>query len=84
MRSKRQMTTEDIPSMYESKTSEELDRDLAEITLDCEFLDAQVQSDLGSYSAAELMMAQEKISHFKRKAGAIRMELETRESKSAK
>jgi len=71
------MAIEDASSS--DSTTEELDRDLAEITNDIQFLEEQLECDLASYSLEQLTKAQEKVAGFKKKADLIRVELERRE-----
>jgi hypothetical protein len=60
------------------RTSEELDRDLAEVSMDIEFLTAQVKLDMESYSPDNLEAAYGKISEFDRKRKLIEFELQNR------
>jgi hypothetical protein len=57
---------------------EELDRDHAEICAEIDFLDSQIQCDLGNYSPVQLLAAQGKIAHFKQKAEILKIELDER------
>ena len=61
-------------------SSTELDRDLAELSIEIAFLENQVQADLGSYSSEDLELAYEKISHFRQRAEILRVELSKRAS----
>jgi len=65
--------------LYRTKTgrlsTEELDRDFAEISAEVDFLEEQVRCDFGSYSPKVLMMAREKISLYKKKAEILKIEL---------
>ena len=72
------MAIEDFPSA--DSTMAELDRDLAEITNEIQFLEDQLQCDLGSYSPEQLMRGREKIADFKKKAESIQVELERRKA----
>jgi len=56
--------------------SELLERDLAELLNDIQFLEAQVDCDIGSYSMKELEKAKEKIAKLKQKADIIKFELQ--------
>jgi hypothetical protein len=60
-------------------SSEILDRDLAELSNDIEFLEIQVDSDPGGYTLKELHSAREKISGLREKAEICRAELRNRE-----
>jgi hypothetical protein len=60
---------------------ENIDRDLAELSHEIEFLEAQVEVDLGSYSPEQLARAYGKIAHLKRRAEILKIELNTRNSK---
>ena len=62
-------------------TSEELDRDLAELNHEIQFLEEQMRVDIGSYPPAELERANAKIVHFKQKAEILKMEISSRKSK---
>jgi len=57
-----------------------IDRDLAEISHEISFLEAQVSADPGSYSEAGLKMAGARISRFKRKSEILKAELARRGS----
>lgn len=59
---------------------EELDRDLAEIACEIDFLEAQLSCDLRSYSPEALMEAREKISRFKKRAQILDIELGKRKN----
>jgi len=61
--------------------SERIDRELAEVSHEIEFLESQVIADIGSYSPEELKRANEKISHFKQRAEIFRIQLNLRSSK---
>ena len=56
-----------------SEPPHELERDLAEITFEVSFMEAQVKSEIG-YTPAELEIANEKISVLKRKAVILKLE----------
>jgi len=58
---------------------EVLDRDLAELSGDIQFLDAQIDVDLGSYKPEQLEKAIEKTTLLKLKAEIIVLELKSRE-----
>jgi len=58
-----------------------LDRDLAEVSLEVNFLEEQVRADFGSYSPVALLRAKEKISLFNQKAEILNIELRRRTSK---
>jgi len=55
---------------------ESLDKDLAELSYDIQFLDAQLNADLQSYAPVELARATEKISLLRQKAEIIVLELD--------
>ena len=57
----------------------ELDRDLVDLCADVEFLESQIECDLGSYSPSELVTAHEKVSKFKIRREILKMELENRQ-----
>jgi hypothetical protein len=61
----------------------ELDRDVVEISIEIEFLEIQVECDLGSYTPKDLLAAYEKISHYKQKAEILKTELANRSSLTA-
>ena len=63
-------------------SAEELDRDFAEVSLEIEFLEAQVQSELESYSPVALKHAENKILVLKRKAENLKNEIEMRKKQS--
>jgi len=56
-------------------SSQQLEKDLAGISGDVEFLNAQVEADLRSYSPVELEKSEEKISRLRQKADIIKFEL---------
>jgi len=55
-----------------------LDRDLAENSIEIQFLEDQIRLDVGSYSADELRKANSKVSRLKRRAEIFKIELERR------
>jgi hypothetical protein len=55
-----------------------LDKDLAELLLDIEFVEAQVQVETGKYTPSDLAIAEEKISLLRRKAEIARLEISRR------
>ena len=59
-------------------TVEELNRDVAELSNDINFLESQVQADLTSYSSEELTIALRKIAYRKRKLEILEAELTQR------
>jgi hypothetical protein len=59
-------------------STEELDRDLAEIAHEIEFLSEQVKADIDSYASTELERANQKISSFKQRAEILKIELSRR------
>lgn len=61
-----------------SESPHELERDLAEITFEVSFMEAQVKSEIGDYTPAELEIANEKIWVLKRKAVILKLEYESR------
>jgi hypothetical protein len=67
----------------ESKTVNELDRDLAELKEEINFLEEQLRADSRSYSPIKLKSAVEKISHFKKRAEILEDEM-TRRTKGHK
>ena len=62
----------------ESKSVNELDRDLAELKEEIDFLEEQLRSDSRSYSPIKLKSAEEKISHFKKRAKILEDEMARR------
>lgn len=60
--------------------SEDIDRDLAELSHEIDFLDEQVRVDLESYSPEQLTRASGKIAHLRQKAEILRIELDGRNS----
>jgi hypothetical protein len=58
-----------------SLPTETLDRDLAEISYDIDFLKAQVSAEIGNYTPAGLEKASEKIFLLKQKAEIAKLEL---------
>jgi len=59
-------------------TKEELDRDIAELSNDIDFLESQVEADLGSFSPEELTTAYGKIDRRKQKLEILKVELAKR------
>ena len=57
---------------------DELGRDLAEVSMDLAFLEAQLGVDIGSYSPKELEKANGKISYLKQRAEILKIELSRR------
>jgi len=57
---------------------DELGRDLAEVSIDLAFLEAQLSVDIGSYSPKELERANEKVSYLKQRAEILKIELSRR------
>lgn len=66
-----QLTTERL-------STEDLDRDFAELSSDIQFLDAQIASDLETYSTEELERAIAKTALLKLKAEIIVLEMKKR------
>jgi len=58
-----------------------LDRDIAEISTEIDFLEEQVRVDLRSYSPKSLEEAHRRIAHFKQRAEILKIELARRSSK---
>ena len=58
----------------------EIDRELAEISLEISFLEEQVESDLEGYSTLDLERGREKISILKRRSQIYQIELERRKN----
>jgi hypothetical protein len=58
----------------------EIDRELAEISLEISFLEEQVESDLEGYSKLDLDRGREKISILKRRSQIYQIELERRKN----
>ena len=50
-----------------------------DLCVDVEFLESQIECDLGSYSPSELITAQEKVSKFKIRRRILKTELENRQ-----
>jgi len=70
--------SDDLYSFHERVRNtpfELLERDLPELLNDIQFLEAQLDCDIGSYSPAELEKAKEKIAKLKQKADIIKSEL---------
>ena len=59
-------------------TSEILDRNLAELRCEVEFLQAQIEADIENLTPSQLERASEKLSFFREKAEIVRLELEDR------
>ena len=62
----------------ENLSPQVLDRDLAEFSIEIQFLEDQIRLDIERYSADELTRAYSKISHFKRRAEIFKIELDRR------
>ena len=60
----------------------ELDRDLAEVKIDIDFLESQIKADFGCYSPQELQRAQARVLFLKRKAEIIEKELSKKKRSS--
>ena len=61
-------------------SSQEIDRDLAEVLLEIRFLEEQLRNDLRSYSGEGLERANARVSHFKKRAEILKIELDRRNS----
>jgi len=61
-------------------SSDNLDRDLAELSHEIEFLDEQVRVDIESYSPEQLAEAWGKIAYLKQRADILKVELDRRNS----
>lgn len=53
-----------------------LDRDLAEVSIEIQFLEAQIRADPDSYTADQLARAHTKIARFKKRAEILKTELD--------
>jgi len=62
----------------QNSSTEILDRDLAEISSEIQFLEDQVRNDIERYSLDEKKKAYSKISYFKRRAEIFKIELDRR------
>jgi hypothetical protein len=56
----------------------ELDRYYVELSSEIDFLEAQIKADTESYSSSQLQIAKDKIDHCKKRAVAMKIELEKR------
>jgi len=56
----------------------ELDRDYVELSSEIDFLEAQIKVDSESYSPSQLQIAKDKVDCYKKRAQAIKIELEER------
>ncbi|MFI5420272.1 MAG: hypothetical protein ACHQ1H_04840 [Nitrososphaerales archaeon] len=65
-------------------STEEIDRELAELSFDIGFLEEQVKHDMESYSTKGLKDAHDKIAVLKRKAQIFEMELRRKNSSDTK
>jgi hypothetical protein len=70
---------QEIKTLPKGRTIEELDRDLAEMSADLEFLKEQVDCDMEHYSVEALKYAREKIRLQENKAASLRAELEMKD-----
>jgi hypothetical protein len=60
-----------------------LDRDLAEVSIEIQFLEDQVKADIEYYSTQELKRAKAKISRFKKRADILKTESDRRNQSTA-
>jgi hypothetical protein len=70
----------DMKNIARNLSSEEIDRDLAEVLTEIEFLKEQVKYDFKSYSQKDLKRANEKISQLMRSAEILKIELDRRKN----
>jgi hypothetical protein len=63
--------------------SQLLDRDLAEVSIEIQFLEDQVKADIEHYSTGELKRAKAKISRFKKRADILKTESDRRNQSTA-
>jgi hypothetical protein len=63
--------------------SQLLDRDLAEVSIEIQFLEDQVKADIEHYSAEELKRAKAKILRFKKRADILKTESDRRNQSTA-
>jgi t-SNARE complex subunit (syntaxin) len=68
----------EMKNQVRNLTKGELDREIAELSNDVDFLESQVQADLKSYSSEELETANRKIAGVKRKLEFFKKELARR------
>jgi hypothetical protein len=61
-------------------STEALDRDIAEFSIDVRFLESQVQADFPYYSPENLEKAKKKIHHIRQKIEILKIELDSRQS----
>jgi hypothetical protein len=59
---------------------QELDRDIAEISIEIRFMEEQMKTDFARYSPEDTLRASEKISLLTKKAEIMKIELEKRKS----
>ena len=62
-------------------SSDELDRELADLSNEVEFLEKQLECDIGSYTTQALERANQKVSKFKLRAEILKVELDWRSPK---
>ena len=60
---------------------ETLDRDIAELLLECGFLEEQVKADIASYSTKDLESANQKVAFMKMKIEIAKIELARKTAK---
>jgi len=72
----------DLETRISKLPIEELDRNFAELCNDVDFLEAQVNCDLGSFSPKDLHDANERISGLKKQRNLMKIELEKRQKSS--
>jgi hypothetical protein len=70
----------DMKNIARNLSSEEIDRDLAEVLTEIEFLKEQVKYDFKSYSQKDLNRANEKISQLMKSAEILKIELSRRKN----